>query len=146
MAGSAGTVQGTPLPGATLTATLPGFAADADVAVTLHSDPIALGTVKASSAGVATTTFTVPLDFTGSHTVEGIGNGPAGTPVTVTAAFVVTTNAAVPAGGTAGTSSSSAGGALAFTGVNSRDLASIAILMMAVGLLLLDFQLRRAQA
>jgi hypothetical protein len=144
-----GTIEGAPVPGGTLTAKLPGFAPDADVAVTLHSDPIDLGTVKADADGLATATFAVPLDFTGTHSVEGTGTGPAGTPITVSATFTVASTTTFPTGTTtpvSGTGSSSPTSALAFTGMNSRDLASVALLLMAVGLLCLDVQLRRSRA
>ena len=78
------------MPGGTLTAKLPGFAPDADVAVTLHSTPVDLGTVKADGAGLATVTFAVPSDFTGTHSVEGTGMGPDESEITVSATFTVT--------------------------------------------------------
>jgi hypothetical protein len=138
-------VQGSAVPGGTLTATLPGFGPDTDVKATLHSDPVDLGTVHASAGGVATVTFTVPLDFTGTHTVEGVGTGPNGQPVTVRATFVVSTAATVSGGsGTTGGTTTTSG--LAFTGASSRDLASAAVLMIAVGLLLLDARYRRRRS
>ena len=93
----AGAVQGTPVAGSSVTATSPGFAADSDVDVTLRSDPVQLGTVQASSTGVATVAFIIPAEFSGQHAVEGVGTDPNGDPLLVRASFTVSL------GGTEGT-------------------------------------------
>ncbi|WP_420370438.1 GH92 family glycosyl hydrolase [Curtobacterium sp. L1-20] len=73
-----------------------GFAAGERIALTLHSTPIALGTVTANADGVVSGTFTVPTAATpGTHQVVAVG---AESDVAVTAAFRVLARPAADAG------------------------------------------------
>jgi hypothetical protein len=129
-----------------------GWQADAQVAVTLHSTPAALGTLTADSTGKVAGAFSVPAGFDpGAHTVQldGMGSDSAAKqvsiPITVLAS---TTNPTTPTGtgGTGGTGTTTTGtttgGTLPFTGADSRDLASLALLALAAGLFLMSFRTR----
>ena len=67
-------VQSTRLTGEIQSANGLGFLPDEQVTVTVHSDPIDLGVIKADSQGTVPVSFTVPADFAiGRHTVEFAG-------------------------------------------------------------------------
>ena len=111
-----------------------GWKPNVTVAAVLHSDPIALGTLTADGSGAATGRFSIPANVaTGNHTVELEGQDPAGLPRTVSIPITVSTT-----GG--------ASGVLAFTGTHARDLISVALLMVAVGLFVLGRLARRRDA
>ena len=59
--------------GGSVTVNLSGFAPNETVKLTLHSDPIELGTIKVDAAGSAAFTFTVPQVDPGKHTVVALG-------------------------------------------------------------------------
>lgn len=57
--------------GSKITIDLSGFPSDADLTVSVHSDPITLGKVTTNNEGAASLTATIPVDFaTGAHVVR----------------------------------------------------------------------------
>lgn len=99
--GHAGTVN----PGGQLHLTAPAgtFAPGADVTVTLHSDPVVLGTFPAADDGSFDVTVTVPEDVdTGEHSLVAEGPGPDGDTVTVQADLTVDDLAFTGSEGTGG--------------------------------------------
>jgi len=137
-------------PGGVITVTSTGWKPSGQVALTLHSTPVALGTLTADANGKVSGQFTLPADTAvGSHTVELTGTDPQSTArtvdltVTVATATPATTIAvAAGSGGTTPTGASTATG-LAFTGGPARSLTSAALLMIALGLFLLGQYHRR---
>jgi hypothetical protein len=137
-------------PNGAVTVTSTGWDAGSVVKVTLHSDPVVLGTLTANDAGTASGPFTIPAGTApGDHTLELTYNDPAVGSRTVSLSLTVasTTTATIASGtgtGTGtGTTGSSTAGALAFTGGNVRSLASIALLLIAAGLFILGRLARR---
>jgi hypothetical protein len=126
------------------------WAPDSSVAATFNSDPVDLGTLTADAEGVVEGTFQVPSVEAGVHTVVLEGTGADQEPrtlevaFTITAASSTTTVPLTPPATPGGAATGGAGGPLAFTGTGARDLASIAVLVLAVGLHLLALQRRRA--
>jgi Carboxypeptidase regulatory-like domain len=101
---SAGTVQ----PGGAVHVTGAGFVPGESVAVELHSDPIALGTVTADSDGVVDTTVTIPADApAGAHRIVLTGQMS-----TLTGGSALTVAGATTPGGSDG---SGTGGAVTHT-------------------------------
>jgi hypothetical protein len=119
-----------------------------DVQATFHSDPVVLGTLKADDAGAVSGTFAVPAVEPGAHTVELTGTDADGAAQTLSTAFTVTAvsppttvaPAGVPPAAVAGGAST---GGLAFTGSSTRDILSVALLVLAVGLHLMALHRRR---
>ena len=74
--------------GKTLTVTGTGFAPESEVTITLHSDPVEVGTATTDADGAFTAEVTVPADTeAGEHTVVAASDAPAVTasaPLTVT--------------------------------------------------------------
>ena len=96
--------------GGTLTVKLSGFAAGAKVEVTLHSDPVDLGSVTVGDDGASTLKATVPAGVeAGDHTLQAAVDGD----VLATTAITVTAAAGSGVGGTgdSGTSDSGTSGA-----------------------------------
>jgi hexosaminidase len=123
---------------------------DTAVTVTFNSDPIELGTLTADAGGAVQGTFAVPTSVApGAHTVALTGTGESDEPQTLSIAFTVvapatpgsTTATGAPVATVAGTTT--AAGPLAFTGAGTRDLASVGVLLLAVGLLAMDLSWRR---
>jgi LPXTG-motif cell wall-anchored protein len=119
--------------GDTVTGQAQTYADGATVAWEQQSTPIALGTVKANSAGVATLTFKVPAGTTpGTHHVVASGIGANGQLLTQSAAIVVS-------GGTSAT--------VPKTGANStKPMAEIGVGALALGGLLVLVSRRRSKA
>jgi hypothetical protein len=69
--------------GDSITISVEGFAPNAEVTFTLHSEPIVLGTATADADGAATATFTLPSGVVGAHTIEATGLGLDGTAFSV---------------------------------------------------------------
>lgn len=92
--------------GGTLSGDIAGAAAGEQLALTLFSDPVALGTVTASPTGTATFSVTVPASVpAGLHTLQVAGpSGTATANVTVTAAPVGGSGSGAGAGSGSGTS------------------------------------------
>lgn len=65
--------NGTAQVGGKLTINLSGFAPNELVNLTLHSDPIALGSVRVNGVGEGSFTFTVPQVSAGKHSVVAVG-------------------------------------------------------------------------
>lgn len=77
-------------PGDVVEFTGDGFAADTEVAVTLFSDPVALGSATSNPHGAMRHLATIPLATeSGLHSLEAVGHGPDGGPHTVRADLVV---------------------------------------------------------
>ena len=96
-------------------------------------------------AGVVKGAFAVPAVEPGAHTVSLDGTDPQDVTRAVSMPFAVvasttSTTTLTPSGGAA---SGGVAGPLALTGVESRDLASLAVLLLAAGCLFLDASLRR---
>jgi hypothetical protein len=133
-------------PGGAINVSSDGWAASSSVSVTLNSTPVNLGALTATAAGLVQGSFSIPADTpVGAHTLTLTGTDPQSAPRTVTIALTVTTSTPQP---TVPVSSSSGGTSspLAFTGDSVRDLGSIALLLMAAGLLLLSRYYRRRPA
>jgi hypothetical protein len=139
-------------PGGSFTVTSTTWLPSSTVAVTLNSTPVSLGSLTADAQGKVTGPFTVPSDTAlGEHTVKLAGkdanNGDQTLSVAIT--VVATTTTTTTAAGTTTTLSSPttttipSGGGLPYTGSNSRDLASAALLMIALGLFLLGRYYKR---
>jgi hypothetical protein len=137
-------------PGGSFTVTSDGWQTDAKVTVTLHSTPASLGTLTSDGTGKVAGAFTVPAGFDpGAHTVQLDGTGSEGSAKTVSIPLTVvassgggTTPTGTPSGTNAVTTGVSTGGTLPFTGADSRDLASAALLVLALGVFLLSFRTR----
>ena len=133
-------------PGGTFTVQSSEWAAGSALAVTLHSDPVLLGSLTAAADGTAQGPFTLPSGTAvGSHTVELAGTGANSQPRTVSLSLTAQTAAPAPTVGVAGPAAGSTATAakLAFSGSSSRNMVSIALLLIAVGLFLLGQQSRR---
>ena len=133
-------------PGGTFTVQSSEWAAGSALAVTLHSDPVLLGSLTAAADGTAQGPFTLPSGTAvGSHTVELAGTGANSQPRTVSLPLTAQTAAPAPTVGVAGPAAGSTATAakLAFSGSSSRNMVSIALLLIAVGLFLLGQQSRR---
>ena len=101
------------------------FGPGTTVTVTLHSDPVLLGTVVTDAAGAFTATFQIPAGVpAGAHHVVLEGVDAAGNPRTVSMPVTIGASSApdpartgnAPSGATAGASPSRAPAALAMTG------------------------------
>ncbi|MGO4103504.1 hypothetical protein AB4Y63_06080 [Leifsonia sp. YAF41] len=106
-----------------------GFAPGENVSVTLHSDPIFLGTVKTDSVGSGTLTFVVPVVAPGLHHIVAVGetSGRVTTlPFTVAATGTTTPGTTTPGTGTGGT-------ALASTGTNPAASLWLVALLVLLG-------------
>lgn len=119
--------------GGTSSTTVSGFLPGENVVITLHSDPIYLGTVQADSTGSGTLTFAIPAVEAGSHTIVAVGQTSGRTalvPFTVTAA--------------APRATSPKADNLAATGSEPAPLAALAALMVLLGAGALAAARRRA--
>ncbi|HEY3670844.1 MAG TPA: hypothetical protein VGN51_07915 [Acidimicrobiia bacterium] len=135
-------------PSGVVTVVSDGWKTGSSVAATLHSTPVSLGTLTATADGTVNGQFTLPSDTAiGAHTIELTGTDPEDAARTVTLNLTVVTSTAVttlPVGGTGGSvTGNSAGTTLAFTGSSPRNIVSVALLLLAVGLLVLGQQQRR---
>jgi hypothetical protein len=121
--------------GSTMHITASGFTPGETVEIWLHSTPVLLATVTASSTGTIDLTVTIPAGMTpGAHTlvVDGLTSGvTVSTPLTVTAAA----SSAIDPGatGTAATSASD----LAYTGASVQIPFAIALLLSLAGVALM---------
>jgi hypothetical protein len=122
--------------GGRLTLTAGGFSPGEQVAVTLHSTPVSLGSVTATGTGAASITFTVPTALpAGSHTVSFLGQT-SGLTATSAAFTVLAAPAPQAAGTTTVAAPASAQPVLAATGRNDRALTGYGIaggLLIAAG-------------
>lgn len=82
-------VPATALPGAKLTVTADGFAADAPITFGIYSTPRELATATADASGSATATFALPTDLTGQHTIVVAGLDESGTKRFVTSTITI---------------------------------------------------------
>jgi LPXTG-motif cell wall-anchored protein len=79
-----------PKVGSMLTIDSPGWKANSDVTITLHSDPVVLATVTADTNGDVHATVQIPSGTaTGAHTLELTGTDPAGAPRTVSTPITI---------------------------------------------------------
>lgn len=62
-------------PGAKVSLTGDGFAANASVTITIYSSPQILGHTVADASGHVATSATLPANLTGKHTLTALGNG-----------------------------------------------------------------------
>lgn len=136
--------------GGSITVDGTGFWADEDVEVTLHSDPVTLGTLKANSSGAVSGSFVIPADTVlGVHEVWLLGTQ---SELSTTAKLTITAAASgggTPGGGDGGaqpidgpatggdTDGAATGGRLAFTGTSSFPLLLAGGLALAGGTVLL---------
>jgi hypothetical protein len=121
-----------------------GWKPNSQVDATMNSTPVSLGTLTADGSGAVSGQFTVPAGMeTGSHTVVLTGQDPNDESRTVTIALTVSTT---PVTTTPTGTNVSSGGTLAFTGSTTRNLVSIALLLIAVGCFLLGRALRERGA
>ncbi|MET4053383.1 putative alpha-1,2-mannosidase [Frigoribacterium sp. PvP054] len=120
-----------------------GFAPNETVALTLFSDPIALGTVTADADGIVRGSFTVPADATtGAHEVEALGGT---SQVAVRVAFGVVDVAPADTGA-APVRPGSYDGDLAYTGGTvgrPLDAGVLAGILLAAGALALGIEAAR---
>jgi hypothetical protein len=121
-----------------------GWQAGSSVTVTLHSDPVTLGALTADASGNVSGNFSVPAGTpAGAHTVVLDGKDAQAATKQVTLNITVATSTTGGTGGTGGTTGTGTAGALAFTGDITRNLASVALLLIAAGLFLLGQASRR---
>jgi hypothetical protein len=131
-------------PGGNITVQSSGWQANSSVTVTLHSDPVTLGALTADGSGNVSGSFSVPAGTaTGAHTV--VLDGKDAQAATKQVTLNVTVASSTTGGTTTGTGTGTAG-ALAFTGDLTRNLASVALLLIAAGLFLLGQASRRRAA
>jgi hypothetical protein len=128
-------------PNGAFTVVSTGWKAGAAVAVTFHSTPVSLGTLTANDGGQVRGTFTVPAAAdAGAHTVELAGTSAQDSAQTLSIGLTVvsaqTGSVTTLPTGTGSTST------LAFTGADTKDLVSAALLFLAAGLFALDAALR----
>jgi alpha-L-fucosidase len=116
-------------PGGTITFKGGGFAPNSVVTITLHSDPILLGTTTADSRGNFTFEAAIPADLPpGEHALEAAGVDPSGNPLTVSQPITVVTAEVLGEVQTAGTS-----GTLPYTGADIARYAGLGLGLAVVG-------------
>jgi len=123
-----------------------GWKPGSTVAATFNSTPVDLGDLVADAGGVVKGAFAVPAVEPGAHTVTLAGVDPQDAARTVSMPYTVvpaTTATTTLTPSNSGGTSGGAAGPLALTGVESRDLASLAVLLLAAGCLFLDASIRR---
>jgi LPXTG-motif cell wall-anchored protein len=123
-----------------------GFKPGSTVTVTVHSDPITVGTAVADSLGAITTTWNVASDFpTGKHAIVLTGPAPSGDPITLTSDVTV---AALVSSVTATTVAPTtvAAGALPNTGADDESLLLTAGLLISAGTATTILTARRRRA
>ena len=108
-----------------------GFKPGEDVIVYVHSAPVELGSTTASSTGSISTSVTVPASYTGSHTLEAVGQTSG-----VTASFPIQL-------GGSGSASGSGSGGLSSTGVAVVGIGALGVVLLAGGGLMLFAGKRR---
>jgi hypothetical protein len=119
-------------PGGTLTLNGTGFKPNDTLTITLHSDPVTLGTVTADPSGAFSTVVTIPADTApGAHTivVSGTDGKTATFSLTVVAAVTATTAATAVLGAQVQQSSTP----LAFTGLDAKQLLLVGLLFLLSG-------------
>jgi len=80
----------TPSPGETITLTGQTFQAGSTVTLTLHSEPVVLGSATADAAGKMALQATIPSDTPlGSHTITADGTAPDGSPLSLSVSLTV---------------------------------------------------------
>ena len=85
----------TPSPGETITITGQTFQTGSTITLTLHSEPVVLGSATADAAGKMALQATIPADLPlGSHTITADGTAPDGSPLSLSVSLTV-----VPAAG-----------------------------------------------
>lgn len=115
--------------GASSSVTVTGFLPGENVNISLHSDPVFLGTVKTNAIGSGTLTFVIPNAPAGLHHIvaTGVTSGRISTlPFTVSEA---TSSGTGSAGASAG-----GGSALASTGMDSPAALGVSAALLALGL------------
>ena len=96
----------TPSPGETITLTGQTFQAGSTVTLTLHSEPVVLGSATADAAGKMALQATIPSDTPlGSHTITADGTAPDGSPLSLSVSLTV-----VPAAANGGTGANNGNG------------------------------------
>jgi len=133
--------------GGSFTVTSESWESDTPVEVTFNSTPIVLGSLVPDADGVVQGSFVVPSVEPGAHTVKLAGTSAGGEPQVFSIGFTVTATSTPPGGGSTttptGGTTTTVTGPLAFTGASSRDLASLGVLLLAVGVHLLAVRRRR---
>jgi hypothetical protein len=109
-----------------------GFLSDADVAIAVYSLPATLDEVTARSDGTFDDTVTLPSSLTGDHTLVAIGDGPGDSAVSLEAAVRLEAPTSTPS-----SSSPTAAGRLATSGIDAGAIALGGLALIAIGLLLL---------
>ncbi len=120
-----------------------GYAAGAEVTLTLNSEPFFLDTVLAALNGQFSTPVTMPPNATlGAHTVQSSGLGANGSTLVLEAGITLV----APGGaGAAAGAGGKGGGQLAFTGGWVLVLVAIALVSLTVGTTLVVGSRRRSQ-
>jgi hexosaminidase len=96
----------TPSPGETVTLTGQTFLAGSTVTLTLHSEPVVLGSATADAAGKMALQATIPSDTPlGAHTITADGTAPDGSPLSLSVSLTV-----VPAAANGGTGANNGNG------------------------------------
>ena len=146
-------------PGQSFTATASGFAPGAPITWGIYSSPRTLANTVADSTGTATAVLTIPAGFQGLHTIVATGIAPDGSSLVVSITTIVATPATTPVatpGTTPVTTPGTTSGSptvttpdtplarLPLTGSSLGMLPDLAILLLAMGfLLVLAARLRR---
>jgi hypothetical protein len=116
------------VPGATVSVTSTGWSPGAAVAVSLHSDPIDLGTLVADATGRVSGAVTVPLAATvGVHQVVLSGLGANGQVLTASAGFTVLAPLQLAS------PTSPSAGSLPVTGTDVRSLLAFSVVLISAG-------------
>jgi hypothetical protein len=121
--------------GGTTTVTGSGFTPCAEVTLTLHSDPVALGTATADATGAFSQQVTIPASTTaGTHTITGAAGGTNGiATITVTAEGTSTSAGSGSSSSTAAVTPAQSGGPLAFTGAHAALYSGLGLLLVLAG-------------
>jgi alpha-L-fucosidase len=121
----------TPVAGEAVTIEVGGFAADSEVTITLHSDPIVLGTFTADGNGVVRATVNLPAGVSGSHDIVVSGFNALGAPVVATIPVSIS---AGPGGGSGGgDGGGDGGGLLPRTGSNTATIVALGGVLVVIG-------------
>ncbi len=127
--------------GGTVGVTCTGFAPGTDVQITLHSDPVDLGTATADDNGEVHQNITIPPGTaTGQHSVTCSGLSASGGSLTLTAELMVTATGTTPVTNptTSGT------GTLPRTGSDTTELLRVGVVLIVAGAALAVIVRRRS--
>jgi LPXTG-motif cell wall-anchored protein len=118
----------TPNAGDSVTLEVPGFGANSEATVELHSDPIVLGTFTADGEGVVRATVNLPAGITGSHNLVVMGANALGQPVVATIPITIAAGPQATDG-----DDGDDGGFLPRTGSNTASVVTLGGVLVIIG-------------